>query len=147
MHTHIHSDSVTHPHVCKAGALGSARIGALHMSAELFFLSNFFSKLKAKCWSHTESAYCKPSFPAIVVLLVAKVWALGAAIQNFGNVGINFGKLEGYGMLHTLDVCARSLYLHSSLPKHVGAAELLDRSHCRERFCRSTKRTCPLRSS
>ena len=59
--------------------------------------------------------------------------------KPFGKVGKNFGKLEGYGLLHTLDVIAISLHLHLSLPKHVGATELLDRSHCHERFCRSTK--------
>ena len=58
---------------------------------------------------------------------------------SFGKVGKNVGQLEGYGMLHTLDVCARSFYLHQSSPKHVGATELIDRSHCRERFGRSTK--------
>ena len=38
-----HSDSVTHPHVHKAGPSGSAWIGALHMSAELYFFLFFFS--------------------------------------------------------------------------------------------------------
>ena len=39
-------DLVSHPHLKKSGAWESARIRALHISAELSFL--FFNKLKAK---------------------------------------------------------------------------------------------------